>query len=86
MASSKQRELADLEAELTRLNALVRERRAQLARLRDCPNPACPCRVVWRDHVEKNLARQVTRIRRQVRGPAATGGIPKPEGRGVKGS
>jgi hypothetical protein len=84
MASSKQHKLADLEEELTRLNALVRERRAQLDRLRDCPNTACPCRVVWRDHVEKNLASQVRRIRKQVRGGPAGVGNPKSEGRKAK--
>jgi hypothetical protein len=57
----------ELEAELLRLNSLVRERRKQLARLKNCPNPDCPCRVVWRDVVEKNLAGQVGRIRRNVR-------------------
>jgi hypothetical protein len=57
----------ELEAELVRLNALVRERREQLARLEDCPNQTCPCRVVWRDVVEKNLATQVRKVRRNVR-------------------
>lgn len=64
---SKRREAVELEAELLRLNSLVRERRAQLARLERCPNPDCPCRVVWRDHVEKNLALQVGKIRQGVR-------------------
>ena len=58
----------ELEAELLRLNTLVRERRQQLARLKNCPNPECPCRAVWRDVVEKNLAGQVGRVRRNVRG------------------
>lgn len=57
----------ELEAELVRLNALVRERREQLARLEDCPNQACPCRVVWREVVEKNLATQVRKVRHNVR-------------------
>jgi len=57
----------ELEAELVRLNALVRERRRQLARLEKCPNKKCPCRVVWRQVVEENLASQVGRIRRNVR-------------------
>ncbi len=65
---SKQREAAELEAELLRLNMLVRERREQLARLKDCPNPSCPCRVVWREAVEKDLALQVGKIRREVHG------------------
>jgi hypothetical protein len=64
---SKQREAAELEAELLRLNELVRARREQLARLQNCPNPDCPCRVVWREHVEKGLAGQMGKIRRQVR-------------------
>ena len=71
-------EAVDLETELLRLNALVRERRAQLARLEKCPNPDCPCRVVWRDHVEKNLAGQVGKIRRQVRVKPRKGLKPKP--------
>ena len=57
---------SELEAELLRLNLLVRERRKQLARLEKCPNKDCPCRFVWREHVEENLAGQVTRVRRQV--------------------
>ena len=65
---SKAREVLQLESDLLRLTALVRQRRAQLARLKNCPNPACPCRVVWRDHVEQGLASQVRKIRKQVRG------------------
>ncbi len=68
MKNSKHRDVAEIEAELLRLNTLVRERRAQLARLEKCPNPDCPCRVIWRDHVEKGLASQVGKIRRRVRG------------------
>ena len=64
---SKQQNATELEAELVRLNALVRERREQLDRLKDCPNHHCPCRVVWRDVVEKNLATQVGKIRRNVK-------------------
>jgi hypothetical protein len=64
---SRPLDATELEAELLRLNTLVRERREQLARLRDCPNSACPCRVVWRDVVEKNLASQVGKVRRNVR-------------------
>jgi len=56
-----------LEAELKRLAALVRERRKQLSRLAKCPNKDCPCRFVWREHVEMNLAGQIVKIRRQVR-------------------
>ncbi len=64
----KERQVLHLESELLRLTALVRARREQLARLKNCPNPACPCRVVWRNHVEKGLASQVRKIRKQVRG------------------
>jgi hypothetical protein len=64
--NGKLQEATDLEAELLRLNTLVRERRKQLARLEKCPNKDCPCRVVWRNHVEKNLAGQVGKIRRKV--------------------
>jgi hypothetical protein len=66
MRNGKPRDATELEAELLMLNALVRERRKQLARLEKCPNKDCPCRIVWRDHVEKNLAGQVRKIRRQV--------------------
>jgi len=64
---SKQREAVELEAELLRLNSLVRQPRAQLVRLEECPNKDCECRGVWREVVEKNLAGQVGRIRRQVK-------------------
>ncbi|MGO8678459.1 MAG: hypothetical protein ACLQVX_21665 [Limisphaerales bacterium] len=64
---SKEREVLELESELLRLAALVRERRKQLARLKNCPNPSCPCRAVWRDHVEKKLSIQVRKVRKQVR-------------------
>jgi len=64
---SKQPDATELEAELITLNALVRERRQQLARLKNCPNPHCPCRVVWREVVEQKLAGQVGKIRRNVR-------------------
>ena len=66
ITNGKPQEATELEAELLRLNTLVRERRQQLARLEKCPNKDCPCRVVWRNHVEKNLAGQVGKIRRQV--------------------
>lgn len=66
--NGKKRVAADLEAELLRLNALVRERRKQLDRLEKCPNKDCPCRFVWREQVEKNLEGQVGRIRQQVQG------------------
>jgi hypothetical protein len=68
---SKQREAVELEAELLRLNSLVRQRRAQLVRLEQCPNKDCECRVVWREVVEKNLAGQMGKIRRQVKNNGA---------------
>jgi hypothetical protein len=69
MMKSKQREGLELEAELVRLNTLVRQRRQQLARLEKCPNKDCECRRIWREVVEKDLARQVGKIRRHVRRP-----------------
>jgi len=66
MKNGKPRDATELEAELVMLNALVRARRKQLARLENCPNKDCACRVVWRNHVERNLAGQVRKIRRQV--------------------
>ena len=56
----------ELEAELLRLNSLVRERRAQLERMEDCPNKECRCRAVWQEQVDKGLASQIRKIRRQV--------------------
>lgn len=70
MMKSKQTDAAALESELLRLNELVRQRRKQLAFLQKCPNKHCECRAVWRDVVEKNLAGQMGKIRRQVRRPA----------------
>jgi len=64
---STQHEAAELEAELMRLNTLVRARRKQLARLEYCPNKDCECRQVWKQVVEKKLANQVGKIRKQVR-------------------
>ena len=75
--NGKERVGANLEAELLRLNALVRERRKQLARLEKCPNKDCPCRFVWREQVEKNLEGQVGRIRQQVRGKSSKLAKPK---------
>jgi hypothetical protein len=77
ITNGKPREGTDIEAELMRLNALVRERRKQLARLDKCPNKDCPCRFVWREHVEKNLAGQVGKLRRQVRDKSAKVSKPK---------
>ena len=71
ITNGKPQEPTDLEAQLVRLNALARERRKQLARLEKCPNKDCPCRFVWREHVERNLAGQVGKIQRQVRGEPA---------------
>jgi len=79
ITNGKLRQVTDLEAELVRLNALARERRKQLARLEKCPNKDCPCRFVWREHVEKNLAGQVGKVRRQVRGKPAK--LSQPKGR-----
>ena len=82
ITSGKPRESTELEADLVRLNALARERRKQLVRLEKCPNKDCPCRFVWREHVEKNLAGQVGRIRRQVRGkPGKPGKSGRPKRR-----
>jgi hypothetical protein len=61
---TKQQRAVELEVELLRLNTLVRARRAQLARLDKCPNKDCECRRVWRDVVEKDLAGQMSKIRR----------------------
>jgi hypothetical protein len=78
--SGKKRDATNLEAELLRLNALVRERRKQLARLEKCPNKDCPCRFVWREQVEKNLEGQVGKIRRRVRGKSAKSAKPNQRG------
>ena len=42
-----------------------------MARLEKCPNKDCPCRFVWREHVEKRLAGQVGEIRRRVKSQVA---------------
>lgn len=67
MMKNKVAQAAELEAELIRLNTLVRARRKQLANLARCPNKDCECRMVWREVVEKNLASQMGKIRRHVR-------------------
>jgi hypothetical protein len=59
-------EKLELEAELLKLNALVRERREELARIKDCPNHDCHCRAVWKEQVDKTLAGQVRKIRRRL--------------------
>jgi hypothetical protein len=61
-----QREIIELEAELLRLNSLVRDRRKELVRLAKCPNKTCTCRLFWQEHVEKILALQMGKIRRQL--------------------
>jgi hypothetical protein len=81
ITNGKKRAVTELEAQLVWLNALVRERRKQLDRLEKCPNKDCPCRFVWRDHVEKNLAGQVGKIRRRVRVKSATLVKPKAQAR-----
>jgi hypothetical protein len=63
----KDSQVLELEAELLRLNTLVRKRRVQLERLDNCPYKDCECRVIWKEVVEKNLAGQVTKIRRQIK-------------------
>ena len=64
--NSKQQEKLELEAELMRLNELVRERRSDLARIEECPNEGCKCRALWKEQVDKTLASQVRKIRRQI--------------------
>lgn len=59
---TKQQQAVELTDELLRLNALVRARRAQLARLEKCPYKDCECRRVWREVVEKDLAGQMGKI------------------------
>jgi len=67
MKNNKAAAAAELEAELIRLNTLVRARRKQLAQLQRCPNKDCECRLVWGQVVEKTLSRQMGRIRRHVK-------------------
>jgi len=75
--NSKKTDATKLEAELARLNALVRERRGQLARLKDCPDQQCPCRLVWREVVEEKLTSQLGKIRRKVNSRRAKPARPK---------
>ena len=70
---TKQQQAAELADELLRLNALVRARRAQLARLEKCPFKDCECRRVWRDVVEKDLAGQMGKISRSISNGKAKG-------------
>jgi len=71
MIKGKHQQILELESALHRLNALVRQRRKQLAYLEKCPNKDCECRRVWRQVVEKNLAHQIGQVRRQVRDGSA---------------
>lgn len=64
--NSKKQDKLELEAELMRLNELVRERRSDLARIAECPNETCKCRVLWTEQVDKTLASQVRKIRKQI--------------------
>ena len=64
-------ERAELEAELLKLNALVRQRRMQLARLESCPHKDCECRQVWTEVVDQKLASQVGAVRKKIREKAA---------------
>jgi hypothetical protein len=73
----KPHKASELETELMRLSLLVRERRKQLARLDKCPNTDCPCRFVWREHVEANLAGQVGKVRHQVNAKPSKARKPK---------
>ncbi len=68
---SKKHAVIKLEAELVRLNSLVRARRQTLARLQTCPHTTCECRLLWRNHTEKTLARQVGKVRQVVINGAA---------------
>jgi hypothetical protein len=64
---SKATEVAELESELLRLNALVRYRRRQLDEIDRCPNAECECRRVWRHQVESTLAEQMGKIGKKVK-------------------
>jgi hypothetical protein len=79
--NSKRQQALELEAELLRLNALVRQRRAQLERLEKCPNHDCECRRVWREVVEGDLAAQVGKIRQQVKPAPRTAKSKRPKAR-----
>lgn len=77
MTTSRRQQALELEAELLRLNALVRKRREQLNRLEKCPNKNCECRAVWREVVEKNLASQMGKISSHVRANSTAKPEPK---------
>ena len=63
---SKQSQVIELEAELLRLNDMVRARRRQLANLEKCPHADCECRSVWQSVTEQNLAGQMKVIGKTV--------------------
>ncbi len=65
--NSKTTTSLELDAELVKLTALVRERRKELERLKECPNKTCQCRQVWNEQVGKTMASQVRKIRRKIR-------------------
>jgi len=67
-----QQKVFELEAELLRLNEMVRARRRQLEQLDACPNKDCECRVVWKEVTEKNLAGQMGKIGTRVRAKKAS--------------
>ncbi|MCX6884808.1 MAG: hypothetical protein WCR20_06490 [Verrucomicrobiota bacterium] len=74
---SKKSEVAKLEAELVRLNALVRARRQTLLRLQTCPHKTCECRILWQSETEKTLALQVGKVRKVVVNGSSTKSSPK---------
>ena len=67
LMKTKRHQIIELEAELLRLNSLVRDRRKELARLAKCPNKSCTCRLFWEEHIAKLLSLQMGRIRRGIR-------------------
>jgi len=72
MKSTKQKVVA-LEAELLRLNSMVRARREQLAKLETCPHKDCECRAVWHKAMETDLASQMGKISQSVRPKSKVG-------------
>jgi hypothetical protein len=74
---SKKSEVAKLEAELVRLNALVRARRQTLLRLQTCPHKTCECRLLWQSETEKTLALQVGKVRKVVINGASAKASPR---------
>jgi hypothetical protein len=78
MKKSNQQQSVELEAELLRLNALVRARRKTLARLAACPNKTCECRLVWSEQTEKTLASQMGKLRQGIGGKDGSRASSKP--------